>query len=257
MSRYPLLLACLILAGPAAARAQARWTVDSKSSLAWWQVSPHLNHLWATTCPGDSSWRPGEGRSSGWYINPKLKTPRTGYANVDDTIHVPMYPRTLVYPMCVEAIKGEVVAPDTVHWSGVLASITVTGEALVTGEAMRDLMMHQVMQTAQFPEVFFSLDSLSGLTRHGDTLMASALGTMTLRNTPVPIVAKVKAFHDGGGMRVLAKWRMPARGLLVLTPKLHYLGLGVNTNIWHDFFMGADIVFLKAAAATPAKTGSD
>src|SRR6266853_2667034 len=77
----------------AAAHAQVRWTIDPKTSIAWWQMSPNLNHLWATTCPGDPSWRPGEGRSSGWNINPKLKLPRTGYANVDDTVHVPLFPR--------------------------------------------------------------------------------------------------------------------------------------------------------------------
>ncbi len=249
MSRSTVLLACLLAAGAAAAPAQMRWIVDTKSSLAWWQVSPHLNHLWATTCPGDSSWRPGEGRSSGWYINPKLKPPKTGYANVDDTIHVPMYPRSKVYPMCVEAVKGEVVAPDTVHWRGVLGSVVVRGEALVTGEMMRDVMMHQVMQTGQFPDIYFTLDSLTDVRRRGDTLQGKALGTLTFRDTKNPTVAVVKAFPDAGGMRVLAKWRMPARGLLGLTPKLHYLGLGVNTNIWHDFFMGADLVFHSTGTA--------
>ena len=94
MSRYSLLLGCLMLAGATAAHGQMRWAVDTKSSLAWWQMSPNLNHLWGTTCPGDSSWRPGEGRSSGWYINPKLKLPKYGYAGVDDTVNVPLFPRT-------------------------------------------------------------------------------------------------------------------------------------------------------------------
>src|SRR5882757_8516136 len=74
-------LLCLRTAS-ADAQAETRWTVDPKASLAWWQVSPHLNHLWATTCPGEPSWRPGEGRSSGWNINPYLELPATGYANV-------------------------------------------------------------------------------------------------------------------------------------------------------------------------------
>ncbi len=259
MSRYAVLLGCLIVAGPAVAPAQTRWTVDAKTSLAWWQVSPHLNHLWATTCPGDSSWRPGEGRSSGWYVNPKLKSPRTGFANVDDTVHVPLYPRPRgkVYAMCVEAVKGEVVAPDTVHWRGVLATIAVKGEAIITGEAMRDVMMHQVMQTGQFPDVYFTLDSLADMTHRGDTLQGKALGTLTIRDTKTPTTAMVVAFPDAGGMRVLAKIRMPARALLLLTPKLHYLGLGVNTNIWHDFFMGADLVFHIAPPGSPASSGSN
>jgi hypothetical protein len=257
MSRYTVLLGCLLLTGPAATHAQMRWTVDAKTSLAWWQMSPNLNHLWATTCPGDSSWRPGEGRSSGWYINPKLKLPRTGYANVDDTVHVPLYPRERVYPMCVEALRGEVVAPDTVRWRGTLGTVLVKGDAFVTGESMRDLLMHQVMQTSQFPDIVFSLDSLTDLNRRGDTLHGKAIGILTFRDTKTPTVAVVKAFPTAGGMRVLAKWRVPARALLDMTPKLHYLGLGVNTNIWHDFFMGADIVFRPAPPDRPGSRGSN
>ena len=62
--------------------------------------------------------------------------------------------------------------------------------------------------------------------------------------------AKVEEMAKGqGGMRVLVKWRFPAWELLDLTPKLHYLGLGVTTNLWHDFFMGADLVFRHGATA--------
>jgi polyisoprenoid-binding protein YceI len=256
MSRYTVVLGFLMLAGPAAAHGQARWKVDAKSSLAWWQMSPNLNHLWGTTCPGDSSWRPGEGRSSGWYINPKLKLPKYGYANIDDTVNVPLFPRTRVYPSCIEAVRGEVVAPDTVHWRGTLGTVMVKGENFVTGESMRDLLMHQVMQTAQFPDIVFSLDSLSDLTLQGDTLHGKAIGVLTFRDQKKPTVAVVKAFRDAGGMRVLAKWRVPAHDLLEMTPKLHYLGLGVNTNIWHDFFMGADIVF-RPAPVTPEGRGGN
>jgi hypothetical protein len=100
-------------------------------------------------------------------VNPKLKLPKYGYANVDDTVNVPLFPRTRVYPSCIEAVRGEVVAPDTVHWRGTLGTVMVKGENFVTGESMRDLLMHQVMQTAQFPDIVFSLDSLSGLTKRG------------------------------------------------------------------------------------------
>ncbi len=229
--------------------AQTRWTIDPKTSLAWWQVSPNLNHLWATTCPGDPSWRPGEGRSSGFTINPNLRLPRTGYGNVEDTVHVPLYPRHTVQPVCVAAISGEVVIPDTVHWRGVLGTITVQGDALVTGEAMRDVMMHHAMQTMLFPEIQFTLDSLVALTRQADTLVGSAVGTLTVRGVQKSVTAALKAFPDAGGMRVLAMWRFPAWVLLDLTPKLHYWGLGVTTNLWHFFFMGADLVFRPEAAA--------
>jgi hypothetical protein len=58
-------------------------------------------------------------------------------------------------------------------------------------------------------------------------------------------------------MRVLAKWRVPASALHQMTPKLHYLGLGLNTNIWHDFFMGADIVFVPVPVLPEGNKGGD
>src|SRR4029077_7932908 len=114
--------------------------------------------------------------------------------NVDDTVHVPLYPRERVYPSCVEAVRGEVVAPDTAHWRGTLGTIIVKGEALVTGEAMRDVLMHQVMQTAQFPDIGFSLDSLTDLRRNADTLSGKAIGMLTFRDQKYPIVAVVKSY---------------------------------------------------------------
>ena len=255
MRRFILLLGCLTLAWSTASHAQSRWTVDSKSSFAWWQMSPHLGHLWATTCPGDSSWRPGEGRSSGWYVNPKLKIPSTGLAGVDDTVHVPLWPRTRVYQNCVEAVRGEVVAPDTVHWRGTLGTVLVKGEYFVTGESMRDLLMHQVMQTSQFPDIAFSLDSLIDLHRQGDTLAGKAVGVLDFRGQKYPVVAVVKSFPNGNAMRVTGKWRIPARDLKDWAPKLHHLGLGVNTNIWHDFFMGFDIVFRQAPMTESGNKG--
>ena len=236
-----------MLAAVTAAPAQTRWTIDPKESLAWWQVSPHLNHLWATTCPQEHSWRPGEGRSSGWYINPDLKLPKTGYSNVQDTVHVPLFPRGDVTPVCVQAVHGEVVLSDTVHWRGAAGSVSIQGDALVTGEQMRDVAMHNVMQTAQFPEIQFTLDSLVGMTKQGDTLRGSAVGTLTVRGVPSRATTVVKAFPDAGGMRVLAKWRVSMVKLEEMTPKLKYMGLGANTRIWKDFFMGADLVFRPAA----------
>jgi ADP-ribosylglycohydrolase len=147
----------------------------------------------------------------------------------------------------VEAVRGEVVAPDTVNWRGTLGTILVRGETFVTGENMRDLLMHQVMQVSQFPDIGFSLDSLTDLHRRGDTLAGNAVGTLTFREQKYPVVATVKSFTNGGAMRVMGKWRIPARDLKDMAPKLHYMGLGVNTNIWHDFFMGFDIVLRPAA----------
>ena len=232
------------------AQTQIIWTVDRKASLAWWQVSPHLNHLWATTCPQEPSWYPGEGRSSGFSIRPL--PPKSGYASVPDTVHVPLYPRYQVGIACSEAVAGRVHLPDTVTWRGARGEVTVRADALVTGESMRDVMMHQVLETAAFPEIRFTLDSLVAVTKQADTLSGIAVGTLTVRGAQQPTIAEVKAFPEAGGMRVLAKWRVPAATLqLELIPKIRYLGLGVNTLIWQDFFMGADLVLRPAATAAP------
>src|SRR5918999_1536093 len=110
-TRIFALLASFVIAA-AGAQAQTRWTVDPKLSLAWWQVSPHLNHLWATTCPEEGSWRPGEGRSGGWAINRDLRTPysggTTGDQAVADTINIPLYPRGKVETVCTQAGQGAV-----------------------------------------------------------------------------------------------------------------------------------------------------
>jgi hypothetical protein len=224
-----------------AAPAQRHWIIDPNTSLAWWQMSPNMNDLWATTCPKDPSWRPGEGRSGGWDINPKLKLARSGFASVPDTVHVPLFPRGTVTPVCAPAIRGEVVVADTLHWGGVRGTVAVRGDSLISGQAARDIAMHQVLETAQFPEMQFTLDSLVGLTTQADTLFGSAVGTFTLRGVPTPMTAVVKVFHDAGKMRVLAKWRVPVLTLLKLAPRLEYISLA-NLRVWKDFFMGADLV---------------
>jgi polyisoprenoid-binding protein YceI len=248
--RRSVAAALIGLSAAAGAHAQARWAVDSKASLVWWQMSPHLNHLWATTCPEERSWRPGENRSSGWNIDPKLKMPHTGYGNVDDTVRVPLFPRPRVTSVCSEAVRGRVVLPDTVGWRGARGEVVVRPDALITGEAMRDVAMHQVLQTAQFPNIRFTLDSVVGLTKQADTLFGTAVGSLIVREVPHPTTAEVKAFPEAGGMRVLAKWHIPAAMLQIeLVPRLHSIGLGANTLIWHDFFMGADLVFRPEATA--------
>ena len=227
------------------ASAQVRWTVEGNTSLAWWQVDPNLGHLWSTTCPADPSWRPGEGRSAGWNINRALEAPAYGYANVSDTVHTPLYPRHKVRHVCAEAIRGEIVIADTVHSRGVHGVVALRGDALVTGQTIRDVMMHQILETQAFPEILFTLDSVVGLTKRADTLVGSAVGTMTVRGQPTPVIATVKAWPHSGGMRVLAKWRIPAEGLMTLTPSLHTYGLGLNTKLWKSFFMGADLVLRR------------
>jgi len=233
---------------PAAAPAQTRWVVDPPTSLAWWQMSPNLGHLWATTCPADPSWRPGMGRSPGWNVTtPDRST--TGVSNREDTIHVPLYPRRKVRHLCAAAVSGEVVA-DTSNWRGVHGTVRVRSEALIGGEAMRDALMHQVLGTDRYPDIVFRLDSLVDLVRLGDTVAGSAMGVLTVRDQQRPVTAEIKVFPDSSSLRVLAKWRVPALVLHDFTPGLRYLNLGLDARIWKDFFMGADLVF-RLAGATP------
>jgi hypothetical protein len=231
-----------LLSGPSAS-AQTRWTVESNSSLAWWQVNPNLNHLWATTCPGDPSWRPGESRSSGWSINPALGATDYGYGDRSDTVHVPVYPRYKVRHLCQEAMRGEITVQDPQHLTGVHGWVTVRLDLVVTGESWRDQTMRQVVDAAQYPEIRFTVDSVVGTARRGDTITGSAVGTMLMRGISIPMVAQVRALPDSGGVRVFVKWRQPAEVLDTLAPSLRRIGLGLNLKIWKDFFMGGDIVF--------------
>ncbi|HXQ30019.1 MAG TPA: hypothetical protein VN848_12225 [Gemmatimonadales bacterium] len=247
---FPAFAVCAAsLTHVAVARGQAKWVVDTKASLAWWQVSPNLNHLWATTCPGDPGWRPGEGRSGGWFIDPKLKMPETGYSGVEDTVHVPLFPRKTVSPICAEAVRGHITVDDTLHWRGAHGMVAVRSDAFITGEQMRDVMMHHSLQSVQYPEITFNLDSLVGMTQQGDTLVGTAYGTETVGQVVIVVHPALKVFNDPEGLRVLAKWQITATELGMLAPELHEFGLGINTRIWKRFYMGVDLVLHPAHAA--------
>jgi polyisoprenoid-binding protein YceI len=231
-----------------AAAAQVRWTIDPKASIAWWQIDPHLNHLWATTCPQEPSWRPGEGRSAGWYIDQMLHASKTGFANTSDTINVPLYPRHKVRSVCTEAVHGQVTAEGgSGSWRGVHGQVNVQADALVTGENMRDAFTKKaVLETLRYPEIRFTLDSLSGTTQRGDTLRATAFGVFAVHGVTKPVTAAVRAWPDAGGMRVLAKFRVPAASLTTDFGMSKYaLGLGVETRIWYDLFMGVDLLLRR------------
>jgi len=226
------------------ARAQTRWNVDPRASLAWWQVNPHLNHLWATTCPEELSWRPGEGRSGGWVFDRALKPPKHGYGNVYDTTIVPVYPRPTVSSVCTEAVTGQVLVTDTVAWQGVRGEISVTAAALITGEDRRDQYTRQaILETTRYSEIRFRIDSVVDVTRQADTLRGTAVGVFTLRHVARPMTAAVRAWPEAGGLRVLAKFRIPAPSLTQEWALSRFaLGLGVVTKIWYDLFMGVDVV---------------
>jgi hypothetical protein len=244
-------LLCLLTAALAHAQRQDRWIVDSKSSLAWWQVDPHLNHLWATTCPAEPSWRPGEGRSSGWTVDGPTDLETNRDAGVSDTIHVPLYPRLTARPLCTEALRGHIVAPDPVSGRGTWGEVIIKADSLVMGETRRAKWARDAaLQTTMYPEIRFRLDSLVNVTRQADTLYGTAVGVLSLHGLENPASAAVKAYPDSeaGGTRVFARIRAPAREFIsdfwpgCLGGRACLFGLGVRMNIWKYMFFGADLL---------------
>jgi hypothetical protein len=232
-----------LLTAQAGAAAQARrWIVEPRASLAWWQVAPHLSHLWASTCPEEPSWRPGEGRSAGWTLSGGLVRPRDG--NDLDTVNVPLYPRWAARALCTAAVQGYVTVADTVRWRGVRGEVTVRADALVTGGDERDAFTRQaILETNRYPDIRFTIDSVVNVTRVADTLHGTAMGVFTLRNVAKRVTAPVLAWPEGGGLRVLAKFRIEADSLVPVYGLSKYaLGLGVGVKIWQVLFSGVDLL---------------
>jgi hypothetical protein len=251
LRRIPAAALLCLVAVPAAAMAQARWAVVPRASLAWWQVSPNLNHLWATTCPQEPTWRPGEGRSGGWSITQGFRPSKYGYAAVADTINVPLYPRWDAQPVCTEAVTGFVTVADTAHWRGVQGEISVRAEALITGHEDRDAYTRgAILQTNRYPDILFIVDSVVNVTHAGDTLRGTAVGLFSLRDVVKPMTAAVQAWPEPAGLRVLAKFRVLAPELISEYGLSKFaLGLGVGAHIWQHLFMGVDLVLRPEAGA--------
>jgi hypothetical protein len=250
--------AALLVSVAVAAQAQTPQSlaVDTKYSLAWWQVSPHLNHLWATTCPEEPSWRPGEGRSGGWQIDPELKTEsKTGYQNVADTIHVPLYPRRTVETRCTESVSGHIDIADIDNWRGISGVVAVRGEALVSGEDRRDAYARKsILHTTRYPEMKFHIDSVVNVTRNADTLSGTAVGSFELHGVIKPARAEVQSWPDARGRRALAKFRIPAQAMAEDFGLSRFaLGLGMGTKIWQHLYMGVDVILRPAPAGNPAE----
>ena len=225
----------LALSTPAVHAQGIRLAIDPKISLAWWQMNPHLNHLWATTCPNEPSWRPGEDRFSG------PGNPPSGYANVIDTV-IPLYPRPWVLPLCETGIRGEVVA-DTLQWSRTRGLIIVSSAALTVGQPLRDEYAQKaILQSSSYPDIRFYLDSLTGV-RPGDTLQAHAVGTFEFRGNRKVVVAPLKAWREAGGFRVTTRFDIPPADLSdVYGISKMSLGLGVGGKIWKMLHAGVDVV---------------
>jgi hypothetical protein len=238
----------LLAAAPLAGQAgPGRWVVERKTSLAWWQMNPHYEHLWATTCPADPSWQPGEGRDPGQYTDYTTRPKTVAAGRIES--RVPLFPRFRVRPLCREALRGEVTIQDTVHWRGVRGTVSVIADSLFTGLEMRDKYARRaVLETGRYPEIVFTIDSLVDVQR-GDTTRATAIGTFTVHGNTTPISAPVLAWREAAGLRVRAQFSVPARAL---TDEFHLpewaLGMGVGMKRWKTLHMGVDLILRPAGS---------
>ena len=236
------------------AQAQTTWKIDPKASLAWWQIDPHMNHLWGTTCPQEPSWRPGEGRAGGWSTEEAMQARAIhGFSNVSDTVHIPLYPRRRVRFVCTETIHGEFAVADTMKWRGAHGEMVIDVKGLQTGEGMRDAYQsHAILGTDTYREIKFTLDSVMDMTRRRDTLRGTAVGSWALRGVTKPISIRFTAYPEAGGIRVLGKFGMHVMDLVTeYGVYKRNLGLGVLMGIWKTLFMGVDLL------VRPQGTGAD
>ena len=244
------LLACVLAAVPATANAQQKtFAIDSRSSLAWWQVNPHLKHLWGTTCPGDPSWRAGEGVSVSQAQSLMSKAyKRTGYAAVRDTI-VPLYPRRRVRSVCEDGgVTGQVTVNDVASWGGVRGQIAIRGDHLTSGLKLRDAYTDDLLDVQKFPEIKFRIDSVRAV-QPGDTTRGTVVGVLMLHGIETPMSVPIRAWKEAGGTRVLGKFDIDAKDLIDVYQLSRWkLGLGVQTNIWQTLHLGFDVVLREAPA---------
>jgi hypothetical protein len=245
LALFPVAVVSVVAARWASAPG-AKLEIDPKSSISWWQVNPHLNHLWATTCPEEPSWLPGEGRSAGtgWSVDATdIKLPP---GNSDaDTIHIPLFPRYKVRPICTEAVHGELVAPDTVSWKGAHGKVEISSAALITGEKLRDgFARGVVLEADKYPKIIYTIDSVLDVRRGGrDTIHALAVGSLFLHGTTKPLNISVVVWHDAGALRVRGRWFMTGNDLWSKYGiSKSALGLGVGMAIWKQLWMGVDLV---------------
>ena len=244
------LLGSAVPLAPAALTAQnapTRLVVESKTSLAWWQMNPHYEHLWATTCPADPSWQPGEGRDPGQYTDYGSR-PKTIAAGRLET-RIPLFPRFRVRPLCRQALKGEIAIQDTVRWRGVKGRVSVIAESLFTGLEMRDKYERRVvLETGRYPELTFTIDSLVDV-QPGDTIRATAVGTFEAHGVARPTRAAVTAWRDPAGFRVRAQFDFPARALTDEFGMDQWaLSMGVGMKRWKTLHVGVDVVFRPAGS---------
>ncbi|MBI4419462.1 MAG: YceI family protein [Gemmatimonadetes bacterium] len=239
--------AALLLLGATSAQAQSeagpafRFGIVRDASLAWYQVNPHTSLLWATTCPEDPYWRPGESRNTGWDTR-GLPPPKYGSALVYDSV-IPLYRRRGARAVCVDAVRGGVTAADTVTWRELRGTITIDPTQLVSGLPLRDkAAQSQVFGSDRWPTIRFEIDSL-GDTTPGDTLQGNIYGRFFFRDVEAPSVAAFSAWREPLGLRVTARLDMIPQDLVdVYGVSIHNIRLGLTSGVWQMIHFGVDAI---------------
>lgn len=235
----------LLLAPRFAESQEIRFSIEPATSLAWYQIDPHYSHLWGTTCPADPNWQAGEGRTPGAAANYGWRKEAKASGRKDSRI--PLYPRRRVFPVCRTAVRGGFITADTVQWSGVRGELTILPDSLETGLEMRTLYLRRVIfETAKHPTIRFVMDSL-GSVQTGDTLTATAFGTLEMHGAHRAIASPVKVWRVPGGLRAQTSFPLPAEDL---TDAYHMskaaLAMGTSLGRWDTVYMGVDIILRKS-----------
>jgi hypothetical protein len=222
-----------------------KYAVEPRASLAWWQVDPHYGHLWATTCPDDPGWQPGEGRSPGYYIDYFRRHQILDTGRSDSRI--PLYPRNRLRYVCRSAVIGHIDVEDTISWRVRNGRISILADSLVTGLDMRDSYARKyVLQTRQHPAIFFTIDSVTNRSVAADTIIGMAVGTFNLHGVQKRITAPVRAWPEGGGLRVKTQIQFPAKDLIhEWQMSKTALGMGVVMGQWKEVYMGVDLLLKR------------
>ena len=236
--------AVLLIQVPAADAQTVRYSAEPRASLAWWQIDPHFGHLWATTCPGDPTWQPGEGRSPQYYVD-YIRRHDVKESGGRDA-RIPLYPRKRIRYVCRPAVAAVVELSDTTALKLAGAQISVMADSLVTGLDMRDAYARrQVLQTHQYPAIRFTVDSLTQVVP-GDTMKAVAVGTFELRGVRQPMTSPIKVWREPDGIRVQSHFKIPAQDLVnVYEMSRLALGMGVRMGQWEYLHLGVDMLLVK------------
>ena len=233
------------------ASAQSSMTIDKQRSLVWWQIDPHFGHLWASSCPKDPSWQPGEGHSAGHYLNyaarPRISTNKASEARI------PLFPRRTVRANCRQAVSGSFTVADANRWTGFKGNIILRPDSIDTGADFRnDFAKKYVYGTNTHPTITFQIDSLTSVTVSGDTVNAVAVGTFQLRGVQKQTRVQVRGVQEPSGMRVRGMFAMPSHELRDRYGVSQWaLGAGVGLKLWDTLFMGFDLILLPTDGTSP------